>query len=94
MPPTTDNVANIDSGTKVPNALAEFMKGAHKNQALAHTFAEKTNVFWRSAQTNSEVHVVKMDNDDDVAILIAIHGNISNATIWVKYTEREIFFLD
>lgn len=62
------------------------MYGAQRNQALAHTDAENCNVFWRSVSTSSDVHVVKIDSDDEVAILMAIHGSISNATIWVKYT--------
>lgn len=86
-PPTTDNVANIESGINGPYDFVVLMYGAHKNHALAHTDAENCKVFWRSASTNSGVHVVKMDNDDDVATLIAMHGSISNATIWVKYTE-------
>ncbi len=87
IPPTTDNVANIVSGINGPYDFVVLMYGAHTNHARAHTDAENIRVFWRSVSTNSDVQVVKIDSDDEVAILMAIHGNISNATIWVKYTE-------
>lgn len=86
-PPTTDNVANIVSGINGPYDFVVLIYGAHTNHALAHTDAENSKVFWRSTSTNSDEHVVKIDNDEDVAILMAIHGSISSATIWVKNTE-------
>lgn len=94
-PPTTDNVANIVSGINGPYDFVVLIYGAHRNQALAHTLAENCKVFWRSGSTNSDVHVVKIDNDDDVAILMAMHGNISKATIWAKNTayKRKIFLV-
>lgn len=87
-PPTTDNVANIVNGINGPYDFVVLMYGAHKNHALAHTDAENCNVFCRSVSTSSDVQVVRIDKDDDVAIFMAIHGNISSATIWVKYTDE------
>lgn len=86
MPPTTAKVANVVKGINGPYDFIVLMYGAHKNHARAQTDAENCRVFCRSVSTSSDVHVVNMDNDDDVAILMARHGNISRATICVKYT--------
>lgn len=86
MPPMMANVANIVKGILVPYSFVAPINGAHRNHARAHTDAENKRVFFLAPSTKSAVHVVKMHNDEEVAIFIATHGIISSATMWYSFT--------
>lgn len=89
MPPITANVAKTVNGILVPYTFVTPINGAQRNQARAQTAAENIRVFFLAPSTKSAEHDVRMHNDDDVAILMATHGIISNATMWYNFTVRK-----
>lgn len=63
------------------------------NQVRAQTVVENAKIFFRSADTKSTVHTVNTHSPIDVAILMAIVGAISNATMWVSFTTEKMLEL-
>lgn len=89
-PPITLNVANTVSGRMTSNDFRTLTKGAHKNQARAHTVDENISIFLRSAATSSAVQAVRTHIPTEEAIFMARVGAISNATTWYLCTIYEI----
>lgn len=85
----TLSVANMVNGNMVSYILSIKMMGAQTNQPRAQQVTDSIRILRFASGTSSAVQLVSKHRPVDVANLMAIVGNISNATTWVSSTAIE-----